>query len=121
MTHNALVTAPVHSIVETATFVRRCAALKMSEVEYHALLDVYAAKPAYGTIIAGTGGIRKGRAAKTGSGKSGGWRTFSLYLNDGAPVYLLWLIDKAVEENVTAEQKKILKMLAGELKKETQR
>ena len=121
MAYAPLVAEPTHSVVETASFSRRCALLKIPEAEYQALLDTYASDPAYGARIVGTGGIRKGRVAKADTGKSGGYRVFSLYIDRNAPVYLLWLIDKTAQENVTAEQKKVFKALSAELKKETDR
>jgi hypothetical protein len=39
------------------------------------IVSALAAEPLAGDLIAGTGGARKVRSARTGSGKSGGYRT----------------------------------------------
>lgn len=108
--------SPLHEVAETGPFLTRVGKLKLSESEHDAILDAYQTDPDRGEIIAGTGGVAKGRIAKDGSGKSGGYRVFSFYINRRAPVFLLWIIDKTDEENVTDEQKAALKKVAKALK-----
>ncbi|WP_337875863.1 hypothetical protein [Elioraea sp.] len=64
----------LHAVVETPTFQRDAAASGMSEAEKTELIDHLAANPQAGDLIPGTGGARKLRWRRPGSGKSGGYR-----------------------------------------------
>lgn len=76
---------------------------------------------ASGVVVQRTGGLRKGRLAKNGTGKSGGFRLFSFYLDSTMPVFLLWILDKADAANLTDAQEQAFKLLTAELKKELAR
>jgi len=80
------------------------------------LYDQYASIPDYGKVIRGTGGLRKGRIAKDATGKSGGYRVFSFYLDARNPVFLLWIIDKTEDENITDAEAAAFKGLTKQLK-----
>ena len=66
----------------------------------------------------GLGGIRKARAADPGRGKGkrGGLRYLYLYFMSDQEVYLLYLFDKDELEDLTPEQRKLLRDLAAESK-----
>ncbi|MEO0462067.1 MAG: type II toxin-antitoxin system RelE/ParE family toxin [Pseudomonadota bacterium] len=110
--------APSHTVVETAAFTARVKKLGLSKEELGAIYDIYATTPDHGKIVRNTGGLRKGRAAKDDSGKSGGYRVFSFFTDRSNPVFLLWLIDKTDDDTLTAQQEKTFKALATQLKKE---
>ncbi len=110
--------APVHTVVETRAFTARAKKLGLSADELAALYDVYAMSPEYGAVVRKTGGLRKGRIAKSSTGKSGGYRVFSFFADRDNPVFLLWLIDKTDEDALTDEQEMAFKTLTTELKKE---
>lgn len=110
--------APTHSIIETAAFTRRVKDLGVSAVELAAIYDAYAGKPDYGRVVKGTGGLRKGRIAKDATGKSGGYRVFSFYMDAHNPVFLLWIIDKSEDDTLTDAQEQVFKALTTTLKKE---
>lgn len=74
--------------------------------------------PAKGDLIPGSGGVRKIRIGKEGSGKSGGYRVIYLDLPEKQTIYLITIYDKRVKENITEEQKKIIRILAQKLKGE---
>jgi hypothetical protein len=113
--------APIHTLVETKAFTTRAKKLGLSADELAAIYDVYARMPDYGKVIKHTGGLRKGRVAKDGTGKSGGYRVFSFFADDGNPAFLLWLLDKTDEDTLTDEQEKAFKALTTLLKKELRR
>jgi hypothetical protein len=69
-------------------------------------------------LIPGAGGVRKIRVGKNGSGKSGGYRVIYLDLPEKKIIYLLTIYDKRVKENITEEQKKVIRILAQKLKGE---
>ena len=110
--------APTHEIVETPAFTRQVKEVGVSEAELAAIYDLYAADPGYGKIVKNTGGLRKGRAAKDGGGKSGGYRVFSFFADDHYPAFLLWIIDKAEDENLTDAQEKAFKKVTAAVKAE---
>lgn len=110
--------APTHSIVETAAFTRQIKAIGVNAAELAAVYDAYASAPDYGQVVKRTGGLRKGRIAKSATGKSGGYRVFSFYADDQKPVFLLWIIDKSEDENLTDAQENAFKALTSALKKE---
>jgi hypothetical protein len=108
--------SPLHEIVETAAFTARLGKMGVSEAERVAIYDAYATDPSRGAVIRRTGGLRTGRIAKDNTGKSGGYRVFSFYADEHNPVFLLWIIDKTDEENLTAEQEQVFRKLIATLK-----
>ena len=109
--------APTHSIVEATTFTRRLKDLGVSAEELASIYDVYASVPDYGKLVRNTDGLRKGRVAKDATGKSGGYRVFSFYMDNDNPVFLLWLIDKSDDDDLTDVQENIFGTLTTALKK----
>jgi hypothetical protein len=110
--------APTHSIIETRAFTARVRELGVSADELAAIYDLYATNPGYGAVIRNTGGLRKGRAAKADSGKSGGYRVFSFFADRRSPVFLLWMIDKSDDDTLTDAQENVFRTLTARLKKE---
>ena len=60
-----------------------------------------ALSPEAGSVIRGSGGVRKVRWAREGTGKSGGVRIVYLTRNDAGEVYLLTLYAKSESENIS--------------------
>ena len=71
-----------------------------------------------GEVIEGTGGARKMRIALGGRGKSGGARVIYVDVLEREHLYLLFAYPKNVQENLTAEQKKMLRKITEEIRKE---
>ncbi len=69
------------------------------------LLELLARRPRLGRLIEGTGGLRKLRVSRPGTGKSGGARVIYYYHNTERPILLLLIYSKASQENLTALQK----------------
>jgi hypothetical protein len=109
---------PLHTVVETPTFMKGARRVGISKAEHDALLDMLMAEPASGELIVGGGGVRKVRLAKDETGKSGGYRVLTFYMGEDAPAYLLAIIDKTEVDNISAEQKKQLRALAKAIKDE---
>lgn len=80
--------------------------------------DEIAAAPDAWPVIKSTGGVRKARAARGASGKSGGVRIIYYYLVVNEQIYLLDIYAKNEQENITEASKKVLretvKILKGE-------
>ncbi len=60
-----------------------------------------ALNPDAGTVIRGSGGVRKVRWAREGTGKSGGVRVVYLARNEAGEVFLLTLYAKSESENIS--------------------
>ncbi len=110
--------APTHSIIETTAFTRRLKDLGVSVDELASIYDVDVSVPDYGKLLRNTCGLRKGRVAKVATGKSGGYRVFSFYMDNDNPVFLLWLIDKSDDNGLTDAQENIFRTLTTAFKKD---
>ena len=60
-----------------------------------------ASDPEAGSVIRGSGGVRKVRWAREGTGKSGGVRVVYLTRNETSEVYLLTMYAKSESENIS--------------------
>ena len=94
-------------IIETPVFTKRMAKLFTDE-EYSELQWALIINPEAGAIIPGGGGIRKLRWALPGSGKRGGLRIIYYLYTQDEKIYLLLPYKKSEQEDLTAEQIKIL-------------
>lgn len=113
--------APVHTVVETRAFTAQVKKLGLSADELSSIYDTYATDPDYGKVVRQTGGLRKGRIAKDGTGKSGGYRVFSFFTDRENPAFLIWILDKTDDDTLTDEQERAFKALTTQLKKELRR
>lgn len=74
--------------------------------------------PKMGDVIQGTGGARKMRIQLDGRGKSGGGRVVYLDVFEKEKLYLLFAYPKSVQDDLTQEQKKMIKAIVDAIKKE---
>lgn len=72
--------------------------------------------PQSGDVIEGTNGARKIRIRLEGRGKSGGGRVIYLDVFEKEHLYLLFAYPKNEQENLTPEQKKIIKAMVDTIK-----
>jgi hypothetical protein len=77
------------------------------------------ADPEKGAVIPGCAGLRKLRIAdpRRGKGKRGGARVIYLHVAEADIIFLMDVYGKDEREELTADQKKILKGLAEEAKR----
>ena len=87
-----------------------------SDEERGDFVDYIAANPEAGDVIPDTGGVRKLRWARAGTGKRGGVRVIYFYHDAGRPLYLLLVYAKGRQENMTPDEKKQVRKLAADLK-----
>ncbi|WP_292959676.1 type II toxin-antitoxin system RelE/ParE family toxin [Novosphingobium sp. UBA1939] len=99
----------MHTVVETPEFLSAARKARMSDEERLGAIDFIAANPEAGDLIPGTGGCRKVRIARQGKGKSGGYRVVTYYTEVDQPVFLLTVISKGKQANLTDRQKNELK------------
>lgn len=97
-------------IIETRAFTSRVKQL-MSDHEYKELQEALVNRPDMGSIIQGTGGLRKVRWKLEGKGKSGGVRAIYYWLTADEQIYMLYVYPKSQQEELTPGQKKALKTI----------
>lgn len=115
MTYIATVKTRPITVAETQIFARSAARI-WSEAELAELVDYVAHNPEAGDVIQGTGGVRKLRWGKVGSGKRGGARVIYFYYHSGCPLYLLLAYAKAQASDLTPDEKKAVAGFAAIIK-----
>ena len=103
------------TVAETAVFVRQAEDV-WDEAGREAFVEFIAQNPEAGDVIPETGGVRKIRWVKAGTGKRGGARVIYFYHDTDRPLYLLMVYAKARKENLTPDEKRTVRKLAALLK-----
>ncbi len=98
----------MQTLVPIGTFEERARKL-LGKAGFDDMLEFLARRPRAGTVVQGTGGLRKVRFARPGQGKSGGTRVIYYYHSDAKPLLLLLVYAKADQDNLTVAQKAQLK------------
>jgi mRNA-degrading endonuclease RelE of RelBE toxin-antitoxin system len=106
------------TVAEVDPFSATASRADLTEDEREAITLFLANNPEAGEVIPDTGGLRKLRWAGKGKGKRGGYRVIYYFFNETNPVYLLAVYPKGQQIDLTAEQKKRLTKLAGDIKAE---
>ena len=101
---------------ETALFARQAESI-WSNDERSAFIDFIARNPEAGDLIPDTGGVRKVRWKRQGSGKRGGARVIYFYYQADKPLYLLMVYAKAQREDISPSEKHAVQELAARLKR----
>jgi mRNA-degrading endonuclease RelE of RelBE toxin-antitoxin system len=104
------------TVAETPLFIRQAEGVWDAD-EREAFVDFIARNPEAGDLIPETGGVRKIRWARAGTGKRGGTRVVYFYHDGNRPLYLLMIYAKARKEDLTADEKKTVRKLATLLKR----
>jgi mRNA-degrading endonuclease RelE of RelBE toxin-antitoxin system len=88
----------------------------LSDEEFRAFQNILMKNPKAGDVIKGTGGLRKVRvaSAKRGKGKRGGSRVIYYWYSEGKQFWLFTIYGKDEMTDLTAEQKRILKVVLEE-------
>jgi len=94
------------SVIELVAYQRRADELLTAD-EQDAVIELIAYDPTCGDLIAGTGGLRKVRVGRGGSGKRGGARVIYYFYNADFPLVLA-LYAKNEKADLTARDKKAL-------------
>jgi mRNA-degrading endonuclease RelE of RelBE toxin-antitoxin system len=100
-------------VVETPVFTRRVLKL-LTDDDYRLLQHEVVARPDVGNIIRGSCGLRKVRWAATGRGKRGGIRVIYYWAVDREIILMLLIYGKNEQDDLTAEQLRVLKGLVEE-------
>jgi len=102
------------TVAETALFVRQAEKV-WTDAEREEFVGYIAANPKAGDVIRETGGIRKVRWSRMGSGKRGGARVIYFYADPSRPLYLLMVYAKARKEDLSPEQKRAVRSFVVDL------
>ena len=100
-------------IIETSIFTRQVLAL-MDDDSYRRLQTVLVLRPDVGDVIPGSGGLRKMRWSAKGHGKRGGVRAIYYWVVEQDRILMLLMYAKNVQEDLTAEQLKVLRRIIEE-------
>jgi hypothetical protein len=103
------------TVAETPLFVRQAAAV-WDEEDREAFVSFIARTAEIGVVIPDTGGVRKVRWARPGSGKRGGARVIYFYRDTHTPLYLLMVYAKSRQADLTPREKRTVRELVQRLK-----
>lgn len=97
--------------VELPYFTATWAKLGLNDEDLRSLQIMLTVAPTSGTVVAGTGGLRKLRFARAGSGrgKSGGFRIGYVYFEEYGVIGLLIVYAKVAQSTIAAAQKRQIK------------
>ena len=107
-------TRPV-TVAETAVFMRQAGAVWTDEERFE-FVDFIARNPEAGDLIPASGGVRKVRWGRRGSGKQGGVRIIYFYHDPGMPLYLLMIYAKARRDDLSPDARRTVQGLLTRLK-----
>jgi mRNA-degrading endonuclease RelE of RelBE toxin-antitoxin system len=99
--------------IETSIFTKEIHRL-LPDDDYRTLQNVLMLRPDAGSLIRGSGGLRKIRWNFPGTGKRGALRVI-YYWSPPETIFLLFPYGKAEQEDLTSEQLKMLRTLVKEL------
>lgn len=86
--------------------------------DYDEFIEELIKNPEKGNVIPGAGGVRKIRLKSASKGKRGGFRIFYFYYQVKQRIYLFHILAKNDQENITEDEKKILRDLANYFKRD---
>ena len=99
--------------IETPVFSRTIVDL-LDDDQYHSLQLAIFLRPKRGAVIRGSGGLRKLRWSVPGMGKRGGIRLIYFWDEPSETLYMLYAYRKNDQEDLTAQQLRILTRLVRE-------
>lgn len=96
--------------LETQAFSARIRSI-LTDEEYRRLQALLAARPDAGSVMQGSGGLRKIRWAGSGRGKRGGLRVIYFWHQLTARILMLLAYAKNERDDLTESQKRILRRI----------
>ncbi len=100
-------------IVETTIFTRQVKTL-LDDEEYRLLQLHLASRPEAGSVIKGSGGLRKVRWSVGGRGRRGGVRVIYYFASPLSRILLLMIYSKTSRDDLTPGQIKTLRKIVEE-------
>jgi len=102
------------SFIETSTFTRQVQKY-LGEEDYGLLQQELMANPQAGSVIRGSGGVRKIRWAATGRGKRSGYRVIYFVRKPQAEIWMLTIYPKNVLDSISGH---VLRQIRQEIENE---
>jgi len=99
---------PLNEVAFTAGFLSQAKAEGMTAAEMDGLVELLSKNPEAGVLIVGSGGCRKVRLARTGGGKSGGYRVVTFFARQSMPVYVFAVLAKGSRETFSDDEIKAM-------------
>jgi len=109
------------TFIELPLFSKRWKEIGLGEEELEKLQVMLLKDPESGPVMEGTGGIRKVRFPLKNRGKSGSVRVCYTDFSEYEVIYLITAFEKKEQENLSDEEKNVLKKLVKSLKDEISR
>jgi len=110
----------MQSVIETSIFTRRADAL-LTQSERVELISRLAYDPDQGTVIPGTGGIRKLRFAAGGQGKRDAFRVVYYVMTQDLPILALLIYGKNEQANPSVDQRRAMMAIVEAMKAASRR
>lgn len=96
--------------IETPIFTKDVRDL-LSDEEYRGLQLALVLRPEQGSVIPGSGGLRKLRWGGKGRGKRGGIRLIYYWITAENTIFMLLLYDKSIQVDLTPAQARMLRQV----------
>ena len=106
------------TFIEVPIFTKRWKEIGLGDEELQTLQIMLLKDPESGPVMEGTGGIRKVRFPLENRGKSGSVRVCYTDFAEYEVTYLITAFEKKEQENLSNEEKVVLKKLVKSLKEE---
>lgn len=97
-------------IIETPIFTRQVVQI-LNDDQYRLLQGLLALRPDIGSLIPGSGGLRKMRWSASGHGKQGGARIIYYWMSKADTIFMLLIYAKNKKDNLTAKETKFLRKM----------
>ncbi len=81
----------------------------LTDIEYAIFQEYLAANPDMGNVVRGSGGVRKVRWSRRGTGKSGGVRVLYFARTEAGQIWLLLIYAKSAVDSIPGHILKALK------------
>lgn len=104
------------TFIEVPLFTKRWAEIGLTDSNLRRLQIMLLKNPESGPVIEGTGGIRKVRFPLDNKGKSGSVRVCYTDFEEYEVTYLITAFKKKEQENLSDEEKKVLRKLVKTLR-----
>lgn len=109
------------TFIEVPLFTKRWKEIGLGDEELKTLQIMLLKDPGSGPIMEGTGGIRKVRFPVENKGKSGSVRVCYTDFAEYEVIYLITAFAKKEQENLTSDEKTVLRKLVKSLKEEAKK
>jgi hypothetical protein len=86
-----------------------------TDAERERIVQMVASDPECGEVMQGTGGFRKVRVPRAGTGKRGGARIVYILRNEAFPIFLITAYAKNQKEDLSQQERNQLSKRANEI------